>query len=71
MVANQARSKSTKYYYGMKLRGFSLGCQPKRGFVDWLEDNTGKYWSVIFYSRPLSEDECRNYDLEFIEAVDE
>ena len=27
------------YYYGMRLRGFSIGTFPTDGFVDVMEDN--------------------------------
>lgn len=31
------------YIYGMRLRGYSPGCQPKEGLVMRLDDRTGKY----------------------------
>lgn len=30
------------YEYGMRLRGFSIGCQPMNGLIDW-QDTDGKY----------------------------
>lgn len=54
------------YKYGMRLRGFSIGCQPKEGFVERVDDPTGKYWDILIYDRELSEEETRAYDLDFI-----
>ena len=52
------------FYYGMRLRGFSPGCQPKDGFLRQEDDPTGKYHDIIVYDRRLSEDEIRHYDLD-------
>ena len=52
------------YKYGMRLRPFSIGCQPKDGFVEREDDPTGKYWDVIIYDRPLTEKELENYELD-------
>jgi len=52
-----------KYFYGMKLRGFSPGCQPKEGLIERLDDPTGKYWDILVYNRPLSDAELYMYDL--------
>ena len=57
---------TTRWFYGMRLRGFSIGCQPKEGFVERVDDPDGKYWDVIVYDRPLSDQEIDAYDLDFI-----
>lgn len=54
------------FVYGMRLRGFSLGCQPKDGFVERLDDTTEKYYDLIVYNRQLSEKECHDYELDFL-----
>lgn len=54
------------YYYGMRLRGFSLACQPMEGLIERQDDWTGKYWDVLVYDRELTAQECSNYDLDFI-----
>ncbi len=54
------------FRYGMRLRGFSLGCQPTKGLMDW-KDTGGKYWSVLTYDRPLTQKECDTYDLDYID----
>lgn len=55
-----------EYYYGMKLRGFSPGCQPMEGFVRREDDWTGKYWDILVYDHRLTSADCEHYDLEFI-----
>lgn len=59
------------YKYGMKLRGFSIGCQP--GGVKYYEDvdklETG-YWSYIYYDRQLTETEIYKYDLVFLGKIE-
>lgn len=57
------------YKYGMRLRPVGIGCQPK-GFIEF-DESDDRYWNVIYYDRPLSEEEIRNYDLELIEEVGE
>ena len=54
------------FYYGMRLRGFSPGCQPMDGFVERQDDWTGKYWDILVYDHMLSDADCDHYDLEFI-----
>ena len=53
-----------EYKYGMRLRGFSPGCQPKEGFLRREDDNMGDYYDIIVYNRPLAEDELINYELD-------
>jgi hypothetical protein len=55
-----------EYYYGMKLRGFSPGCQPMEGFVRREDDWTGKFWDVLVYDRELNSIQCDHYDLVLI-----
>lgn len=57
------------YKYGMRLRGFSPGCQPldglrraEEGAVYGLE----QYYDILFYDRELSEAEQKLYDLDFV-----
>ena len=58
----------TRWSYGMRLRGFSIGCQPREGFVERVDDPDGRYWDIIVYDRPLSDAEIEGYDLDFIEG---
>lgn len=51
------------YRYGMRKRGCSIGCQPKEGFIERSDSEDGKYWDIISYDRPLTEEETRHYSL--------
>lgn len=55
-----------QYLYGMRLRGFAPFCQPMKGLVERMDDETGNYWDILIYSRKLSEKECREYELDFL-----
>ncbi len=57
-----------RYVYGMRLRGFSPGCQPKENFIERRDDPRGRYWDLIVYSVPLTHKEQRFYDLDFIKT---
>ena len=59
--------RKTEYFYGMRLRGFSIGCQPMEGLKGRIDDETGRYHDVLVYDRELTEEECINYELDFIE----
>lgn len=54
------------YYYGMRLRGFSPGCQPKKGLVCRIESDSPRWHDVLIYDRPLTTDELKEYELDFI-----
>ena len=56
------------YKYGMRLRGCSIGTQPKDGFLEREDDPLNEYHDVIVYSRPLTEKEMLSYDLDYIGA---
>lgn len=53
-----------EYKYGMRLRGFSPGCQPKDGFVRREDDTMGDYYDIIVYNRPLGINELYDYELD-------
>lgn len=55
--------------YGMKSRGFSPGCQPMDGLVAFEDDKEGIYYSILYYSRKLTDDEIESYELKFLEVV--
>lgn len=59
-----------RYVYGMRLRPYSIGCQPREGLVRANPHeayfNRRRYWSVLTYDRPLTDYELENYDLDFI-----
>ena len=54
------------WFYGMRLRGFSLGCQPMEGLVKRWDDPTGTYWDILEYKEKLTKEQESQYDLEFI-----
>ena len=64
-----------KYFYGMRLRGFSPGCQPKEGLVGLASEEDvkrfhgEKYHDVIVYSRELTETERCDYELDLIGGI--
>lgn len=54
------------YIYGMRLRPFGIGCQPKDGFLRRMDDVELKYWDIIIYDRELTEKEMFYYDLDYL-----
>ena len=57
------------YKYGMRLRGFAPGCQPKEGFFCYICASE-KYHSIIAYDRKLTDKELRDYEMDFIGEFD-
>lgn len=55
------------YRYGMRLRGFSIGCQPRDGFIERMDDPTGVYYDILVYDRMLTDKEIADYELDQIE----
>lgn len=60
------RGKNVVYRYGMRLRGYSIGCQPKDGFLDREDDEPGRYYDILVYDRQLTDRELEAYELDFI-----
>lgn len=60
--------KPIRYTYGMRLRGFSPGCQPMTGFVERRNDPQRKYHDLLVYDRELTEKELQDYELDFVQA---
>lgn len=58
--------KTVKYRYGMRLRGFSIGCQPMNGLCDVTDDPNGRYYDILAYDRMLTGDEVTNYELTYL-----
>ena len=55
-----------RYVYGMRLRGFSPGCQPKEGFLECRDDPQRKYHDLLVYDRMLTKEEKQDYELDFV-----
>ena len=53
--------------YGMRLRGFSPGCQPMSGLDHAEDDTAGRYYNILVYNRKLTEEEVRDYELDSLE----
>lgn len=60
-----------KYKYGMRLRGFSIGCQPMLGLRDVLEDRDGRYYDILQYDRELTQAEIEAFELVYLGKVGE
>lgn len=54
----------TEYRYGMRLRGFSIGCQPMNGLIRRADSTDKRYYDILVYDRPLTEKELRDYELD-------
>ena len=60
------------FMYGMRLRPFSIGCQPINGLIRIEEDKTGKYWNILIYANPLNDHEQDDYELDYLgERIEE
>ena len=57
-----------KYRYGMLLRPFSIGAQPKGVVnVELACKAINGYWDILVYDRKLSDAEINQYELETIQ----
>lgn len=56
-----------KYKYGMRARGFSIGCQPMDGLYERLDSNDKRWYDILVYTRELTEQEIRDYQLDYID----
>ena len=64
-IRNPEEATDGLYWYGMRLRGYSPGAQPK-GVVARRDDKKGKYHDILWYKHELSERECQDYELDYI-----
>ena len=59
-----------RYLYGMRLRGFSPGCQPMQGLIGRREFNPmmpgewKRYHDILVYDRELTERELEYFELD-------
>lgn len=54
------------FKYGMRLRPFSICCQPMAGLVRVEEDNTGKYQNILYYADPLNDHQQEGFELDYL-----
>lgn len=59
------------FVYGMRLRGYSPGCQPKEGLVTRIDDRARKYHDKLVYNRRLTEKEELEYELDYLGELQE
>ena len=57
------------YLYGMRNRGFSIGCQPMDGLIERQDDISGFYHDILVYDRELTQKEREDYELDRIFEV--
>ena len=57
----------------MRLRGFSMGCQPMNGLIECVEqgikdyfDKENEYHDILCYDRQLTDAEMYEYELDYI-----
>lgn len=62
-------NKMTAYVYGMRLRGFSPGAQPKDGFLWHKDSDNNRYYDYIAYNRRLTEKEIDTYSLDLVTEI--
>ena len=55
------------YKYGMRSKGFLIGCQPMNGLIEYEPDKAGKYYDILYYGRELTEQELCEYELDRLE----
>lgn len=55
-----------EYTYGMRLRGFSIGCQPMNGFIRRMDDDSRRYHDLLIYNRKLTDSELTDYELDYL-----
>lgn len=56
------------YKYGMRLRPYDIGCQPKDGFPCVAEGGTAdghRYHNFVYYISKLDRETADSYDLDY------
>ena len=54
------------HLYGMRLRGYSPGCQPKEGLVERRDSPIKRYYDLLVYDHRLTEKEESSYELDYL-----
>ena len=63
------QGKMREYLYGMRLRPAGPGCQPMNGLLR-IAPGGGQYHELLIYDRPLTDEELRDYELDYINEVE-
>ena len=53
------------YKYGMRNRGFAPMCQPMFGLIS-AQDGDREYYSYLYYERRLTDEETKEYELDYL-----
>lgn len=53
----------SEFTYGMRSRGYSIGCQPMDGLIRTQPDANRNFHDILVYNRELTDDEVRHYSL--------
>lgn len=59
---------SKEYFYGMRLRGFSIGAQPTKGFIRRERRASDPYYDILVYDRKLTEKELADFELDYLKG---
>ena len=65
-LKKEAEKGKVKFIYGMRLRGFSTGCQPMEGLIGKEDLTDPRFWDTISYNRKLTDEEIKHYSLSYI-----
>ena len=57
-----------EYFYGMRLRGFSIGAQPTKGLIRREDSTSDRYHDILVYDRKLTEKEIADYELDYLKG---
>lgn len=57
------------YYYGMKLRPYGIGCQPKDMYLLIDCEPSARYHSIIYTLEKLSDEQLKAYDLDYLGCI--
>ena len=62
------------YKYGMRLRGFSIGCQPMKNFWERQDDDGSherRYHDILVYTEKLGEQDLASYELDYLGEIEQ
>ena len=62
------------YKYGMRLRGFSIGCQPMKNFYERQDDDESHgrhYHDILVYTEKLGEQDLASYELDYLGEIEQ
>ena len=54
------------YLYGMRARGFSIGCQPKENYHSRYDSCSHRWYDIIAYTEKLTDDDVTQYELDYL-----